>query len=330
MNYLKYTSIAALILLCANTTSACDICGCFMGITPYDNQSSISTLYRYRSFNGYEGMNNKLFPKSSDFLIPSDKDGTVPDHHHGDPTDYEIFRTIELRGRYFIHQRMELNAIIPYNSNSYNFHGKTTTLSGLGDVNVYAGYHLIRKLQDKGLRQRLITGAGLKLATGKHDMQNRAGDRFLLLNQPGTGSTDGFIYFNYLLGFKNAGLSWNASYKVNGKNEEGESIANSTTQFVNLFYTATLGKNFKAVPSIQTFYEYSKGEKLNNVLTGEHEMNNIMTGLGLDLFYKNIALNTGFQINAYNGESHHLGSAGRVHFGVTYNFNQLYYLINKK
>ncbi|MEJ6980173.1 hypothetical protein WG906_06910 [Pedobacter sp. P351] len=329
MNYLRYTIISLLFL---NSTSAfsCDICGCFMGITPYDNQSNIGVLYRYRSFNGYEGMNHDLLPSNSNFFIPSDADGTVPHHHHGDPSDYEIFRTMEIRGRYFIHQRVELNAIVPYNSNSYNFHGNTTTLSGLGDVNVYGGYHLIRKLQATGINQRLIAGAGLKIPSGKHDLKNNAGDRFLLLNQPGTGSTDGFIYLNYMVGYKKMGLSWNASYKFNGQNNLNESIANSTTQFVNLFYTMPIGKNFKAVPSIQTFYEYSKGEKLNSILTGEHEMNNLMTGLGLDLFYKNIALNTGFQLNAYSAPTEHLKSAGKVHFGITYNFNQLYYLINKK
>ncbi|HZG71216.1 MAG TPA: hypothetical protein VEY51_06710 [Chondromyces sp.] len=298
-----------------------------MGITPYDNQSNIGVLYRYRSFNGYQGMKRELFPDNSDFFIPSNADGNVPDHHHGDPRDYEIFRTLEIRGRYFIHQRVELNAIVPYNSNSYNFHNKTTTLSGAGDINLYAGYHLIRKLKSEGLSQRLIAGAGIKLPNGKNELRNDKGVRFLLLNQPGTGSTDGFIYLNYMLGYKKLGLSWNAAYKMNGENKFNESIANSTTQFVNLFYTLPVDKNIKMVPSVQTFYEYSKGEKINGKLTGEHKMDNLMTGIGLDLFYKNIALNTGLQLNAYNGRTDHLRSAGRVHLGVTYNFNQLYYLV---
>jgi hypothetical protein len=330
MNYLKYTSIAVLILLSTNIALACDICGCFMGITPYDNQSNVGVLYRYRSFNGYENMNSKVFPANSDFFIPSNADGSIPDHHHGDPTDYEIFRTMEVRGRYFIHQRVELNAIVPYNSNSYNFHEKTTTLSGLGDVNLFAGYHLIRKLKATGLSQRLIGGAGVKLPTGRNDIRNNAGKRFLLLNQPGTGSTDGFVYLNYMIGLKKFGLSWNASYKLNGRNKQEESIANSTTQFVNVFYTIPVSKNWKMMPSVQTFYEYTRGEKISGKLTQEHEMNNLMTGLGLDLFYKNLALNTGVQLNAYNAPSHHLKSAGRVHVGLTYNFKQLYYMFNKK
>ncbi|MBC7916051.1 MAG: hypothetical protein H7Y07_18245 [Pyrinomonadaceae bacterium] len=326
---MRYFRIIALLFL-SSTAFGCDICGCFMGITPYDNQSSIGLLYRYRSFNGYAGMDHKLFPRNSDFLIPSDANGTVPHHSHGDPNDYEIFRTMELRGRYFIHQRVELNAIIPYNSNSYNFHGKTTTLSGLGDINVFSGYHLLRKLKTTGISQRLITGVGLKFASGSSELKNNAGDRFLLLNQPGTGSTDGFMYLNYMAGYKKFGISWNAAYKINGQNKQSESIANSTTQFVNLFYNLPISKKVKAVPSVQTFYEYTKGQKVNSVLTGEHEMNTLMTGLGLDLFYKNLALNTGLQLGAYNADTEHLRTAGRVHLGLTYNFNQLYYLLNKK
>lgn len=327
MNYLKKSFLALLLVISSSYTFACDICGCFMGITPYDNQSSVGLLYRFRSFNGYQGMNQHVIPKNANFFLPANADGAVPHHSHGEASDFEVFRTMELRGRYFIHQRLELNALIPYNSNSYNFHNKTTTLSGLGDINIYGGYHLIRKLKSAGLSQRLIGGLGCKLATGKNNLQNESGHRFLLLHQPGTGSTDGFAYLNYMLGYKKFGMSWNASYKVNGQNSTGESIANSTTQFVNVFATIPLSKKFKAVPSIQNYYEYSKGEKINSELTGEHKMNNIMTGLGLDLFYKNIALNTGVQMNTFTERSDHLRSAGRIHIGLTYNFNQYYYLL---
>ena len=40
-------------VLIFNISYACDFCGSFMGITPYDNQSSITMLYRYKSYSGY-------------------------------------------------------------------------------------------------------------------------------------------------------------------------------------------------------------------------------------------------------------------------------------
>lgn len=327
ISFFKQTACIILLSVLSFGASACDICGCFMGITPYDNQSSIGLLYRYRSFNGYGGQTNHVFPNSSSFFIPADADGKVYEHSHSNPSDYEIFRTAELRARYFVHRRIELNAIVPYNSNSSHYHDATGTVSGIGDVNLFGGYHLIRKLDNKGLNQRLIAGVGIKLATGKSGLNNLEGDTYPLLQQPGTGSTDGFVYINYMVGYKKFGASLNSSYKVNGTNHSGESIANSTTQFLNVFFNQSVGKNVKIVPSVQTFYEYSGGEKLNGVKTGEHVTNNLMTGLGMDIFIKNISINTGIQLNAYNGPTDHPQSAGKVHLGVTYNFNQLFYML---
>jgi len=145
--------------------------------------------------------------------------------------------------------------------------------------------------------------------------------------QPGTGSTDGFLYANYLLGYKNFGLSLNTSYKINGTNDQQEGIANSNTTFLNLFYTQKLSKNWQVMPSLQFFYEYSEGETYKGVKTGEHEMNTLMAGLGADLYYKNIALNVSFQKNAWQINTDHPQSTAKIYLGITYNINQLYYLI---
>jgi hypothetical protein len=56
-------------------------------------------------------------------------------------------------------------------------------------------------------------------------------------------------------------------------------------------------------------------------------MNNLMAGIGADLYYKNIALNIGIQKNAWEAETDHPQSAAKIYLGVTYNINQLYYLL---
>ncbi len=307
--------------------SACDICGCFMGLTPYDNQSNFGILYRYRSFNGYHGQNHQTFPKGSQFFFPKD-DRTAPlTGHHNHQDDYELYRTMEIRGRYFIHQRIELNAIIPYNSNSERYNGNTSSISGVGDVNLYAGYHLIRKLDESAVNQRLIVGAGIKLPTGKNNINTNSGIRYAALMQPGTGSTDGFLYVNYLIGYKKIGMSINSAYKINGRNKEQEGIANSNTTFLNLFYTQKMSKDWQVMPSIQLFYENSAGETYQGVKTGEHEMNTLMGGAGADLYYKNIALNMGLQRNMWQAQTDHPQSSAKIYLGITYNINQLYYLL---
>lgn len=319
--------LTILLVFLSLNTFACDICGCFMGLTPYDNQSSIGLLYRYRSFNGYSGQKHQLFPGGSSFFIPRDKKDAPLTGHNNNPTDYELYRTMEIRGRYFIHRRLELNAIVPYNSNSERYNGNTSTISGISDINLFAGYHLIRKLDQATFNQRLIIGAGIKLATGRNDLKTNQGIRYATLMQPGTGSTDGFIYANYLLGYKKFGMSLNSSYKINGENKEQEGIANSSTTFLNFFYNQRLSTAWQIMPSIQFFYEKSAGETYKGVKTGDHEMNNLMGGIGADLFYKNIALNAGIQTNLWQAKTDHPQSAAKIYLGITYNINQLYYLL---
>ncbi|WP_207428745.1 hypothetical protein [Pedobacter sp. SYSU D00535] len=325
----KLAVLALLFTLLGGNVMACDICGCFMGITPYDNQSSIAFLYRYRSFSGYQGQSHPVFPEGSKFFrLGSQTDGEIS-HHNSDPSDYEVYRALEVRARYFLSQRMELNAILPYNSNSEQYNGNLNTVAGIGDANLYGGYHLLRKL-DRKLNQRLIVGLGVKLPTGKSDVTNYKGLRYSTLTQTGTGSTDGFAYFNYLAGYKKLGLSLSGTYKVNGENRDEESIANSTTGFLNLFYNQSLNTSLKMVPSVQFAYEYSAGEKYKGVKTGEHVMNNLMAGAGLDFFVKNVTLNMAYQVKAWTVKDDHPQPAGRVVLGVTYNFNQLYYALNPR
>jgi hypothetical protein len=306
-------------VLMSGQVFACDICGCFMGITPYYNRNSISLLYRYRSFSGYEGQSHSLFPKGGSFFIPARSQDSPITNHAGNPDDYELYRSLEIRGKYFINSKLEINAILPYVSNSERYNGYTSSISSLGDINLYAGYHLIQKLEDN-FKQQLIAGAGIKLPTGKNDFKNTAGIRYSSLMQAGTGSTDGFVYLNYMVGLGKFGASLNTSYKVNGTNSRDEGIANSTTSFLNIFYTQRIGKDVQIMPSAQFFYEYSGGEKYNGQKTGEHVMNNLMGGIGVDVFYKNLALNVGVQKNIWEAETDHPMSAGKAYIGITYNF----------
>ena len=323
----KLQYLMLLFLLTSFSANACDICGCFMGITPYDNQSSISVLYRFRSFAGYNGQKHPLFPKKAQFFPVGNQLNAPITEHSGNPTDFEVYRALELRGKYCLSRRLELNAILPYISNSEQYNSNLSSIAGMGDMNILAGYHVLRKLDQKVINQRLILGAGLKLPTGKNSVENAEGIRYSTLTQTGTGSTDAFAYFNYIAGYKNAGVSLTTTYKVNGQNNEQESIANSTTSFLNLFYTAAITKKVKAVPSLLFAYEYSGGEKYQGIKTGDHVMNNLMTGIGMDVFIKNIGVNMAVQTHGWSAKDDHAKPAGRVVLGLTYNFNQLYYLV---
>ena len=68
--------------------------------------------------------------------------------------------------------------------------------------------------------------------------------------------------------------------------------------------------------------EKTRGETLVGQLTGEHALNNALLGPGLDVYYKNVSLNTSFQLPVYTAETDHPASAGRLVASVGYSFNQ--------
>ena len=334
MHIKKIALLSLLVISSAQASRACDICGCFMGITPYDNQSGFSLMHRYRIFNGYPqlGQAAHFRPSGANIFLPATfngDDGYAHDHK-GDPTDFEAFRVIELRGKYFLSRRLELNAFVPYVMNTSQINGKQLNASGVGDVTVFAGYHLIRAIEKAGVQSRLIVGGGVKLPTGNYSRVNDQGRRYPLLNQVGTGTTDGFVYANYIGGFHSLGLSVNASYRMATENTYRNSLAPSTAVFASLFYRVPLGQNWQVYPSAQAFYEKTKGEMLEGQLTGEHEMNNALLGPGLDVYYKNFSVNASVQLPVYTMATDHPASAGRLVLAVGYSLKQTKYLLHGK
>lgn len=320
-------------LLLAPTGRACDICGCFMGITPYDNQSGISLMHRYRIFNGYQqySQSPQFFPSGAQPFAPAKLNSSDPAYahsHKGDPTDFEAFRVLELRAKYFLAQRLELNAYVPYAMNTSQINGKQINLSGVGDVTFFAGYHLIRAIETAGVQSRLVVGGGIKLPTGNFRRENSVGHRYPTLTQTGTGTTDGFVYANYIASLRNVGLSLNTSYRRAAANRFEESLAPGFTTFANLFYRFPLGQNWQLYPSAQFFYEKTKGELFEGQLTGEHAMNNALLGPGLDIYYKNFSLNTSVQLPVYTAATDHPASAGRMVLALGYSFKQNKYLLH--
>ncbi|KUG09780.1 hypothetical protein [Solirubrum puertoriconensis] len=327
----KLLATAGLAGALAFDAAACDICGCFMGITPYDNQSSVSLMHRYRVFNGYQhlGQQPRFFPDGARPLFPStlNTDDNYRHSHLGDATDFEAFRVVELRAKHFLAQRLELNAFVPYVMNTSQSNGRQLTLSGVGDVTVFVGYHLIRNIETAGVQSRLIIGGGAKLPTGDNTRRDSRGRRYDSLTQPGSGTTDGFVYLNYIGSYRNLGLSLNSSYRRATRNRYAEGFSPSVASFANLFYRLPMGENWQLYPSAQFYYEKTRGETFEGVLTGEHAMNNALLGPGLDVYYKNVSLNASAQFPVYTATTDHPASAGRLVVAVGYSFRQQRYLI---
>ena len=305
-----------------------------MGITPYDNQSSFVLMHRYRIFNGYQalGQGHQFYPSGARQFAPSplNADNGYQHSHRGDPTDFEVFRVVELRAKYYLARRLELNVFLPYVMNTEQSNGRQLNTSGLGDVTVFGAYHVLRRIETAGLQSRLLLGGGLKLPTGDFRRQNAAGIRYPLLSQPGTGTTDVFGYLNYIAGYRSLGLSLTGTLRHTGENAFRNSLAPSVSAFANLFYRIPLGPDWQVYPSAQGYYEHSAGEMLDGQLTHEHALNDALLGPGLDIYYKNFSLNTSVQLPVFTATTDHPASAGRMVVALGYSLKQSKYLLGKK
>ncbi|MBL7919001.1 MAG: hypothetical protein JNJ40_01730 [Bacteroidia bacterium] len=314
---------------------ACDLCGSYMGITPYDNQSQLTLLHRYRVFNGYRN-----YQQSSRFLIPGAyKTMHDPSIIAGDSTteiknhsskDYETYKVIELRGKYFLHLRWEMNFILPVQQIKTKYDEDRNINSGMADPSLFLGYHIIKRLSGFAIKQRMIIGGGIKLPLGVSNKKNSEDQRMQLLNQNGTGSFDHFYYINYMVSKKWWGVNTNCIFKFNGTNKFNERYANSYNQVLSLFVKLEI-KDLSIYPSVFMNYEYCKGLYLNKNLVKGTNVNVLLVGPSIDVNYKGFVLNTSYQFNGYERvSSQSLSNAGRFVIGLTYNFNQNKYLIKNK
>jgi hypothetical protein len=295
-----------------------------MGITPYDNKSSISFLHRYRVFNGYRNYQSQshFFPKSAYRVAHADEslDSSITKNYSS--KDFESYKIFELRFKYFILKRLELNVFVPLLNNKSKADNQYISHTGLGDVSFNAGFHAITPKADKKVRHKLILGAGIKLPTGNYYAHDAFSDRLPFEMQPGTGSIDGFTYINYVVMTKKIGASVSLNYKANGQNKFHEKLCNSHNDFASVFYKVPI-KNVILYPSVQANYENTKGLSIKNELQKNTDMNSLLLGPGLDMYYKSFSINLAWQFTAYEEvKNGNLKSAGRLSFALNYSFGK--------
>lgn len=312
-------------LMISLKTIACDICGSYMGITPYDNKSSLSFLHRYRVFNGYRNyqQHSQFFPKAAYRTLHGDEDTDSSSvNRNYSKKDFESFKIFELRFKYFVFKRLELNVFLPLVSNKSKTDDEYVSHTGFGDISFNAGYHVITPKADRRIRHKLIIGAGIKFPTGNFYAHDVHSDRLPFEMQAGTGSTDGFGYINYVCMTKKLGASASINYKANGKNIYQEKLSNSHNDFLSVFYKLQY-KKVLFYPSVQANYEFTDGLKIKNKLLKNSQVNAWLLGPGLDVYYKSFSVNLAWQFTAYEEvKNGNLKSAGRLSLGLNYNFGK--------
>lgn len=331
-NFRAFFLSAALFLFFSPTLlRACDFCGAFMGITPFDNQNSFALAHRYRVFNGYEMMNqpSSLFPAGAYRLStpPSVLHGTTTDSNQPMlKSDFESYKIVELRGRYFIHPRVEINAIVPFVSNKQKVMGEEAQVNGFGDISLFVGWHALQKTEKVKVRQRLIVGAGIKIPTGRSNFLYDDGDRISVMLQAGTGSVDGFAFLTYTAAKDNWRWGATALGKYNGANKYDERVRPST---VNSAFAAYLFRSCSWVilPQVQVYEEYTRGLQNGVALMEGTGMNMVLAGPGVDAYWKKFGISLGAQLPVYQKtDEMNMKTSGRLMVGLSYNFNASHYL----
>lgn len=319
-------------LLAVNSLFACDVCGCYMGITPNIGKNSFGVYYRYKAYQGYTNVNHKhsLFPN-----MDANRTGFAQPLHSGhvhsdyDNSDYEVIQVAEIRGKYFIHPNIELNTVLPYYYNNSVEGPVFSEGRGMGDVNFYTGFHIVNT-EGKKLMHRVITGFGVKLPTGRTNTADEYGVRNFVTHQPGTGTTDLFAYVNHIMGYNKWVLSTNVMAKANGENEYNERLSGSVSANLSVFYKLE-GKQITWMPSIKSGYEYMKGVYINDVLETGTGTNSMVLGPGIDAFVGKLGFSLTTQFAVYDKQPFPvLANSGQIIGSITYNFGTNNFLLKSE
>jgi len=241
----KFIVIALLLLIGAQETKACEICGCgvgnyYIGILPQFKNRFIGLRYHYNHFN------TRL---------------------QNDPSQYskDYYQTVEIWSGWNIGKRFQLLTSVPFNFNHQESDEGISNLKGLGDVVVLMNYKLFdvnsKTSNGKNIYQQLWLGGGVKLPTGKFEIDPNSSDIASMANmQLGSGSTDILLNGMYNVRVSKFGITTQANYKISTTNDDNFRFGNkfSANSFVS--YSMTAGKTTIS-PNMGLLFENTDASK---------------------------------------------------------------------
>jgi hypothetical protein len=246
---MKNILITILLFSLFSSSKACDICGCGVGnfnpyMFPHLSKNFVNFSYQYRYYRTHfyengEEMNNR-----------------------------EHYNTFSLAGQFSPFKNLQLMTVIPFQSNRQSGPEGDKSLNGFGDIVFLANYKLIDQISGKEknmLRQTLLAGAGIKLATGDYHFDENNGNHVGNSNfQAGTGSTDYLLNTYYSLRYRKFGFSTGITYKMNTENKSGYRFGNRLLNVTQVKYIKDI-KAFSIIPSIGIMFEKMQEDKQDGI-----------------------------------------------------------------
>ena len=268
--------MVCVLLTLAKYTNACDVCGSAMGGT------SLGILPQYHKH--FIGMQyaQRNFTSAHTILGQSETSYST-----------ERFKTLELRGRFYLGKKIQLFILAPLQANAQTENGITTKINGLADVSTFATYTILQNA-GKGLwKHQLQVGGGVKLPTGSFNTLDKAG----ILNpniQLGSGSLDFLVNAFYITRYKKIGWSNGMQYKINTRNANGYLFGNRYAWNSALFYWKEI-KKITLLPQLGVQEEYASIDHHQQLSMGLSGGNTLSGVAGVDVYYQKITVGIGMQ-----------------------------------
>ncbi|MEI7734446.1 MAG: hypothetical protein WCI49_03220 [Ferruginibacter sp.] len=300
----KIITAIAVTLICIQSASACEICGCgtgnyYLGLVPGFHHHFFGLRYQFRNFK----------------TVMSD-----------DPSQFskDYYQSVELWGGINLSKKIQLIGIVPVNYIHQVSDDGIVNKSGLGDIAILMNYKLFDKTATKGkssINQQLWIGAGLKLPTGKFNIDVADPMIVTLANtQTGTASTDFMLNAMYNVTIKKFGINTNLSYKINSANKDKYSFGNKLSTGLLASYTLPK-KGVNVIPNAGVSYEHTAGNNLQSqkvALTGGYLS---LATAGVELGFKKFTIGANVQLplaqNYADGQTE-AKTKGMAHFTFSF------------
>ena len=289
---MKRFFLATVIALFSFTAAnACEICGCglgnyYIGLMPQFSHKFFGIRYQFRNFHT---------------MIAND------------PTQFshDYYKTVELWGGWNIGKKWQIIALLPYNFIHQVSDDGITNNQGIGDIAVMVNYKVFNKVSttqnNKAFAQQLWFGAGIKVPTGKFDVDATDPDLAAMANtQTGTASTDFMMNTMYNVRISKLGINTSSSYKINTTNREKYTFGNKFSANSFVYYAIKKGV-VGIMPNLGVNYDNSSHNTLQSKIVAQTGGHLLAGSAGVELSVKRITVGTSFQLplsqNYANGQT---------------------------
>lgn len=278
----KFKTIAILAMLFFYQGSiACDICGCgggsnYLGVLPQYDINLIGVRMDYQSFN---------HPNTS--LNYNGKSRVLKDSYY----------TSSIWFRYYPTKRMQFFGQIPYGTRVREETGQTSTIQGLGDIQLDLNYNLLDYSDSisKKYKHLLMLGGGLGLPTGMSQQRDETGLILPANFQLGVGAFTYRLNLMYTLRYKKWGLNVMGQNNWFQENELSYQFGNLfNSQFQIFYWTET--EKLKIIPSLGLSYERSELDREYDIVDPFTSSEALFTNVSIDIYWEDFFLRTYTQI----------------------------------